>query len=81
MINQQKSTNGMENVPVLLITAADFAKMMELSERTLARRCAEGAVPLPVRIGGSVRWRRREIEAWIEAGCPHPSSWEYRRDS
>ena len=28
-----------------------------------------GEAPRPVRVGRSVRWRRQELEDWIEGGC------------
>ena len=40
------------------------------------RRLADGGrMPRPVRLGGLVRWRRAELQAWIDAGCPstHPT--------
>jgi excisionase family DNA binding protein len=54
----------------LLIAAAEVAKLLQISKRTLARLQSKGAIPPPVRLGGSVRWRLEEIQKWIADGCP-----------
>jgi prophage regulatory protein len=54
----------------LLISAEKLAQMLDISVRTLWRLRAAGRMPAPVRIGGSVRWRAQEVQAWIESGCP-----------
>ena len=56
----------------LLITAQEFADLMQLSVRTLWRLSSAGQIPEPVRIGGTVRWRRDEVHSWVEQGCPTP---------
>jgi excisionase family DNA binding protein len=71
------STNSNGGSPSLLITLDELARMMGVSKRTIARRSADGSIPRPVRIGGATRWRRHEVEAWIDAGCPSPSRWQY----
>ena len=53
-----------------LITARDFARMLAISERTLYRLKSTGELPMPVILGGSVRWRLHEIRDWILEGCP-----------
>lgn len=52
-----------------LISANTFAKMLEISKRTLQRLQSKGELPLPIRLGGSVRWRLDVVEAWIDNGC------------
>lgn len=32
--------------------------------------------PLPVRLGRAVRWRRKELVAWMDAGCPVRARWQ-----
>lgn len=54
----------------LLITAEEFAELMQISTRTLWRLRSAGQVPVPVRIGGVVRWNRERVLSWISAGCP-----------
>lgn len=54
----------------LLITAAELADMMRISLRSLWRMRNSGHLPQPIRLGGVVRWRTNEVEAWINQGCP-----------
>jgi prophage regulatory protein len=60
----------------LLISAADFAQLLQVSTRTLWRQLSAGQIPPPVRFGGTVRWRLEEIRKWIAEGCPLPRSRE-----
>ena len=55
--------------PVLL-TVKEVAEMLGLSERTVYRLSDAGNMPRPVKLGAAVRWRTKELEAWIEDGCP-----------
>lgn len=61
--------NGSTEVPQLL-TAARLAAILDISVRTLRRLQATGRLPHSIRLGGSVRWRAEEVQAWIDAGCP-----------
>jgi len=61
--------NGEISEPVL-ITPAQVAKLLQISLRTLWRMRSGGQLPLPVRIGSSVRWRYDDLKKWIAAGCP-----------
>ena len=62
--------------PIELINAKQLATLLSISERTLYRLKSMGELPMPVILGGSVRWRRTEISCWIEQGCPKPSQRE-----
>ena len=53
-----------------LLTAAESAKMAGVAKRSWWRYVSSGKAPAPVRLGGSVRWRRSELAEWISAGCP-----------
>lgn len=53
-----------------LLTVDDLAALLKVSNRTVWRMRSAGQLPNPIRIGGGVRWRQPEIEAWIEQGCP-----------
>jgi predicted DNA-binding transcriptional regulator AlpA len=53
-----------------LLSAAEAAEMAGVGKRSWWRYSTSGKAPAPVRIGGSVRWRRAEIAEWIAAGCP-----------
>jgi predicted DNA-binding transcriptional regulator AlpA len=54
----------------MLVTANQVCAMLQISLRTLWRMRSGRLLPTPVRLGSSVRWRRDEIQKWIEAGCP-----------
>jgi predicted DNA-binding transcriptional regulator AlpA len=57
-----------------LVTTAEAAQMMGVGQRTLWRWSRCGVAPRPLKIGlgrqGAVRYRRRELLAWISDGCP-----------
>lgn len=53
----------------LLLTAAESAELLGISHDHLRRMADSGAAPRPVHIGRAVRWRRSDLEAWIEDGC------------
>jgi excisionase family DNA binding protein len=53
----------------LLITAADVARLLQVSTRTLWRLRSTGRLPQDVRLGGTVRWRLDEVRKWIANGC------------
>jgi excisionase family DNA binding protein len=40
------------------------------SRRHIVRLADANRMPRPIRLGSLVRWRRAELEAWIDAGCP-----------
>jgi predicted DNA-binding transcriptional regulator AlpA len=52
--------------PVDLLTAEDVAHALGISPRTLRRERQRRGFPKPVRGRGRPRWRRREIEAYLE---------------
>lgn len=60
----------------LLISAAEVARLLQVSTRTLWRQLSAGQIPSPVRFGGTVRWRLEEIRKWIAEGCPLPRARE-----
>ena len=65
----------------LLIDARQLADMLQVAVRTIRRWNAQGKIPRPLHIGGSVRWWGEEVRAWIEAGAPDRATWERLRES
>ncbi len=60
----------------LALPAADAAKLLGISERHLWALHSSGRLgPLPVRLGRAVRWNRRELADWLDAGCPRRADW------
>jgi len=58
----------------LLMSAGQVAEMLNISTRTLWRLKSAGKLPAPIRIGKCVRWRREDLNTWIEEGCQIPIS-------
>jgi len=54
----------------ILLTDKQVATLLSMSSRTIRRLSDAGKMPLPLRIGGCVRWRKIDIERWIANGCP-----------
>lgn len=75
MASLVEGDSGGVRVPVL-ITAEEFAELMQISVRTLWRLRSAGQIPEPVRIGGTVRWNRERVLDWISDGCPPATSRE-----
>lgn len=51
---------------VSLLNVEAVARMVSLSVRAVWRMVSTGQFPKPVRIGRSTRWRRSDVEAWID---------------
>ncbi|MBL4701842.1 MAG: helix-turn-helix domain-containing protein [Phycisphaeraceae bacterium] len=64
------------NVTVQLVTALKAAELLGISRAHFYRMHNAGRVPLPIRLGGSVRWRVSELVAWVEAGMPNRQKWQ-----
>ena len=65
--------------PKLLLTASEAARWLGISRAHFYRMHNAGKIPLPVRLGGSVRWRVDELRAWVAAGMPHRGRWATER--
>ncbi|QJD16574.1 helix-turn-helix transcriptional regulator [Paracoccus sanguinis] len=46
-----------------LLTARDVSALLNIGVSSVWRKVKEGNLPQPVKIGGSTRWRRADIEA------------------
>lgn len=64
-----------------LLTVKDVATALSVSQRQVWKLHASGRLPMPVRLSRSVRWRRGELLAWCDAGCPSRDHWEAMRDA
>ena len=60
----------------LLVDIRQLAGLLRRSAASLERDQVDGRLPAQVYVGGSKRWRRAEIEAWVAAGCPARAEWE-----
>lgn len=56
-----------------LLTTREAATLINCGERSLWRWARSGLAPAPIRIGSgpraAVRYRRRDLLAWLENGC------------
>ncbi|MBL8820377.1 MAG: helix-turn-helix domain-containing protein [Planctomyces sp.] len=57
-----------------LMSARQVAELLNISTRTLWRLKSAGRLPAAIRIGKSIRWRREDLNTWIEEGCQTPIS-------
>lgn len=54
-----------------LLTIAELAKLLDVSQTQVHRMRKGGLIPEPVKINRQVvRWRRQDIDSWINQGCP-----------
>ena len=59
-----------------LLTVDDFAALLQVSTRQIYLMEDDGRLgPARVQIGRAVRFRRREVEGWIVAGCLPRNEW------
>lgn len=73
MRKTMKGSKAAISAPALL-SADQVAALLQVSTRTVWRLLSSGELIQPVRMRGSTRWRRAELEAWIESGCPRVES-------
>ncbi len=62
-----------------LLDRPGVAALLKVSRSFVQKLHDTGRLPMPVRLGRAVRWRRDELLAWIDAGCPSRDSWEAQR--
>ena len=56
-----------------LIDVSRIARLLDVSTRTVWRMVRRGELHEPFKVGGGTRWRRVEIDRWLDAGCPAAS--------
>ncbi len=52
-----------------LLNVRQVALLFGCSTRHVYRLTDAGRMPAPVRLGNLLRWRRDDIQAWIDCGC------------
>lgn len=78
MLNHRMMTEASSSM--LAYSAMQLAERLSVSLRHIRRMDAAGKLPRPVRLGRSVRWPLREVEAWLSAGAPDRRTWEALRN-
>lgn len=64
----------------LLISDIQAAALLGISRVTFRRWHAIGNTPEEIRFGGSTRWHKEELVAWIAAGCPKRRIWQHSKE-
>ena len=49
-----------------LLTTSDLEQLLKVDRRTVSRLVKRGELPMPMKLGGSNRWRPEEISAAID---------------
>lgn len=52
----------------LVLDANEVAQLLGVSRRTVYRLLDAGDIPKPMKLGNATRWRRKDIELFVEAG-------------
>jgi len=52
-----------------LMNDIETAAMFCISTRHMKRLVEKGEFPAPIRLGGCIRWSRKDIQEWIAGGC------------
>jgi predicted DNA-binding transcriptional regulator AlpA len=63
----------------LLLPVKDVLALVGCGRTLWLSMVSSGRTPAPVRLGRKTMWRREEILAWVEAGCPAREKWERMR--
>ena len=53
-----------------LLTKKEIADKCRMTEEWVTEATGSGKIPSPIYLDGNERWIDREIDKWIEAGCP-----------
>ena len=60
-----------------LLDTKELSALLGRSVSSIERDDKLGRIPAAVKIGRHKRWRRREVAAWIDAGCPARADWSF----
>ena len=53
-----------------LIDVKTVARMCRVSVWLVYKMAGGGRMPKPIKVGRLLRWKKRAIQRWINAGCP-----------
>jgi DNA-binding NtrC family response regulator len=53
-----------------LLTRKDVADRCKMAVEWIETAISSGAMPAPICLDGHKRWREKDIDKWMEAGCP-----------
>ena len=64
---------GSSTQPVVsaeLLRVEDVCTLLRTTKRSVYRLADTGKMPWGLKLNGMRRWRRAELVAWLDAGCP-----------
>ena len=64
------TTKSVDSGQSMLISANDAAKLIGMGVGTIRRLTDSGKMPGVVRIARTVRYKKSDVERWIQDGCP-----------
>lgn len=56
------------NIRSLTLDVNEVALLLGVSKRSVYRLLDAGKIPKPIKLGGAVRWRRADIELFVQVG-------------
>lgn len=64
----------------LLMGVRDLAAELGISRSTVYKWDELRLIPEKIKLGGKVFWKKVEISAWVDAGCPGRGAWRAMKD-
>ena len=61
------------------LTTDQIAARLQIGRATWYRMVAGGKAPAKLKMAGTARWSRVEIDAWVQAGTPPRLAWEQQK--
>lgn len=77
MKKPEKNSDVTDNMRMLL-RGREAAALCGCSLRTWRTWESLGFTPQPIHVGCAIFWRYKELEQWIDAGCPKRDDWVCR---
>jgi predicted DNA-binding transcriptional regulator AlpA len=65
----------------ILLSAKEVATLLHVSVRHIWRLRASAKLPGPLKLGGALRWREKDIVEWVSANCPNQDEFLARKES
>src|SRR5262245_16338265 len=77
VVQKPKRRQARARTPIkpALLRRPEAAAFCAISVAVWDRLTASGGNPACIRLSGTPLWRRRELAAWIQAGCPGRRDW------
>ena len=63
---KEKNNRPVRVLEPALLTVRDLEQLLQINKRSVARLTKKGILPLPLKLGGSNRWKAADITATID---------------